>query len=71
MAATSQLMASRGDEFPVPPHDTKLYTYSGANITSVQYRLGGETGLLVATINYSYGGTAPSGVPFKMEIVLP
>jgi hypothetical protein len=70
-APVSALNASRGDEFPVPPHDTKLDIYSGSNITSRQYRRGGETGLLVATVTYTYGGTAPVGIPYKIELSLP
>jgi len=38
----------------IPPHDHVTNTYSGTNLTRVEYRLGGATGRIVATIDMTY-----------------
>lgn len=41
----------------VPPHDAKVYAYSGSNLTSITLKVGGRNGRTVGMIIYSYSGS--------------
>ena len=46
----------------IPQHDYISVSYVGStnNISSVQYREGGASGTVVATLNFTYVGGVPS-----------
>lgn len=43
-----------GNGLSIPSHDFIKNTYTGKNITKVEYYIGGEAGILVATIDMTY-----------------
>lgn len=43
-------------ELGIPPHDWIGLSYTGADLTGVTYRLGGESGPIVATLTLGYSG---------------
>jgi hypothetical protein len=40
----------------IPEHDHISMAYTGANVTSVVYRSGGASGLIVTTLTLAYDG---------------
>ena len=53
MAGTT--LATRG--MNIPAHDYISNTYTGANLTQVEYRSGGASGRVVATVDMTYDGS--------------
>lgn len=40
----------------LPAYDYVSNTYVGANLTETEYRIGGATGIVVATLTFTYDG---------------
>ena len=62
MAATTvSLPSGRYSNAPpglvVPPHDYALLSYTGSDLTSVVYRVGGASGHIVGTLTNTYDGS--------------
>jgi hypothetical protein len=63
---TGRLMVQT-DGFLRPAHDHRTFTKSGGNITSIVYRLGGASGVIVGTETLTYDG---DGDPVTQGIAL-
>ncbi len=44
-------------DFNTPLHDYVACTYTGSNLTKLEYKTGGSSGTVVATINLAYDGS--------------
>ena len=53
--ANGTTLATRG--LNIPAYDYVFNTYSGGNLTTTVYRIGGAAGQIVATLTYTYDGS--------------
>ena len=45
------------DGLEIPTHDYIANTYTGSNLTKVEFKRGGSSGKLVATLDMTYDGS--------------
>lgn len=56
------VLVGGGDAFvrsglSIPDHDYYINTYSGGNLTQTVYKRGGASGVVVATVTFTYNGS--------------
>lgn len=79
LPTTNQLNSVRVESFPIPPHDSREFTYIAAgaadddDVATIKYYLGGKStdtpaGILVATLTFTYFTTTNNVKTVQMTV---